>query len=135
EPGFNFLLGSTLSARQVQLDESRYFDTALALDGSDFLLPAGVPLPELVADRETGAITLKNNAVGQGDFKILGYTITSEYGALDQSGWKSIANNYDVGNPGAIDNEAWTILSDGGSPTDLSEFVFSGDGATIAAGQ
>src|SRR5690606_29476473 len=89
-PGFNFFTGAALAARQVRLDETRYFDTPLALDGSDFLLPAGVPAPQLVVDRETGAITLKNNAIGQGDFNILGYTITSEFGALDHAGWKSI---------------------------------------------
>src|SRR5690606_30769293 len=134
-PGFNFFMGGVNGPRQVRVDESRYFDTALALDGSQFLLPAGVPAPQLVVDRQTGAITLTNNAIGQGNFEILGYSITSEFGSLDQAGWKNIANNYDAGNPGAIDTEQWTVLTEAGSYTDLSEYVFDGDGASLSPGQ
>lgn len=45
EPAFNFLTHGTLNPRQVRLDESRYVDSALALDASEFLVATSVPEP------------------------------------------------------------------------------------------
>lgn len=53
---------------------------------------------------------------------IVGYSVTSGGGALDQNGWLTVAN----GDNPSVDDAVWTILSDPASNTDLSEFDFSG---------
>jgi hypothetical protein len=84
--------------------------------------------PQLTIDRDTGSITL-SAAVDTG---ILGYSITSESGALDQSGWTPITENYDLASgpgDGSVDaDDAWTVLSGGASDRDLSEAQFGGAG-------
>jgi hypothetical protein len=90
-------------------------------------------------DRGTGQLTIKNNTAGALD--ILGYSVTSAVGALSQTSWLTVANNYDKpsaptpGN-GSIDaNDAWNVLSSASSHTDLSESELAGgNGGAIAAG-
>jgi glycerophosphoryl diester phosphodiesterase len=96
------------------------------------LLPSLAPTPVLVVDRDTGDIRLENveaNSVG-----IKGYRLQSTIGALNPSGWLSIADNYDAGSPGPdqIDpNNNWTVQAD--IDTNLSEAELEGgNGATIA---
>lgn len=103
-----------------------------------------VPPATLTVDRRTGAMTLVNNESEA--LAIQGYSITSAAGSLDQSGWKPISSNYDVstnGGDGSVDaDDAWTILSESSSDTDLSEFQFgdaggagAGDGGQIGVGE
>jgi hypothetical protein len=97
--------------------------------------PGESRVPSLVIDRQTGAMTLDNPAGGE-PLALLGYSITSEFGALDQSDWVTIAGNYDAAGDGSIDpDDAWTILTASGSSGDLSEAeLVGGDGGAIAPG-
>ncbi len=93
---------------------------------------------KLTIDRNTGAMTLQNNTGS--DLRIVGYSITSASGALDQEEWISIAGNYDAGSGGStlIDvDDNWTILTAAGSTGDLSEAQFGGspsDGGVLVNG-
>lgn len=102
------------------------------LSFSEVLDPAAQVL-KLTVDRVTGGITLAN--VGSNAANIKGYSITSDVGALETSGWRSIADVYDASGNGSVDgDDNWTELSAPNSGTDLSEFEFGGNGGTIAAG-
>ena len=93
----------------------------------------------LTIDRDTGGMTLQGNPGSA--ITILGYTIQSNLGALDQSGWTSISGNYDASSGGdsSVDNDDnWTVLTAAGDHTNLSEAELEfdgGNGATLAAGQ
>lgn len=105
------------------------------LSFSEALLPGDTEL-RLTVDRASGAISLTN--VGPSPANIKGYSITSEVGALESSGWRPIAGNYDGSGPGdgsVDDDDTWTQLSTPGSGIDLSEFEFGGDGGTLAVSQ
>lgn len=92
-------------------------------------------------DRETGSVTLTNNA---DPLAIAGYTLSSTVGGLDAGNWKSIAENYDNDGPntadggaliGSVDpNGAWNKL---GTPNsqELSEAALLSQGATLATEQ
>ncbi|MCA9241338.1 MAG: PEP-CTERM sorting domain-containing protein [Planctomycetales bacterium] len=87
----------------------------------------------LTVDRNTGGIALTNT--GAASTTIKGYSITSEVGGLNYSGWKPIAGNYDMGGNQSVDgNDDWTALSQPGANTELSEFEFGGDGGVLGAG-
>lgn len=87
----------------------------------------------LSVDRRTGAMTLANER--DGDLDLQGYMISSASGSLDQAGWIPITDNYDSGSGGPVDvDDAWTILSDPSSVTDLSEFQFGGNGGLMGVG-
>lgn len=87
--------------------------------GGIVLEPTGSLLTATV-ERTAGNISITNNTASPID--IVGYSVTSGAGALDQNGWQTVA---DGDNP-TIDDAVWTILSDPASKTDLSEFDFSG---------
>lgn len=99
------------------------------------------PAPTLTIDRDTGEMVLSNNT--SSPIQFLGYSITSDGGALDPVAWKSVTENYDGDSgsgPTQIDtDDNWTILSASDSYTDFSEFQFGGpgpnDGATLGVGQ
>ncbi|MEX2306910.1 MAG: PEP-CTERM sorting domain-containing protein [Pirellulales bacterium] len=95
----------------------------------------GDPLSSsLSINRQTGEITLTNT--GDQSLNVVGYSLTSAAGSFDQSAWLTIADNYDdTPGDGSVDSDdEWTVLSDAGSSTDLSEGEFSGgDGGLIAA--
>ena len=102
------------------------------LSFSEVLAP-GAPLFKLTVDRATGGITLSN--AGTTAQTIKGYTISSEAGALNYSGWKAISGNYDVNGNGSVDsNDNWTKLTQAGNSNELTEYEFGGDGATVGAG-
>lgn len=105
------------------------------LSFSETLLPTAEVL-SLTVDLASGAITLTNTGTAPASIK--GYSITSEVGALETSGWQSIAGNFDGSGPGngSVDSDDnWTRLTTPNSGTDLSEFEFGGDGGTLAASQ
>ena len=105
------------------------------LDNLSFsqILSPGAPQFKLTINRNTGGITLTNT--GSTATTIKGYSITSEAGGLNQSGWKPIAGNYDMSGNDSVDgNDDWTKLSQPGDKTDLSEFEFGGDGGVIGSG-
>jgi hypothetical protein len=55
---------------------------------------------------------------------IKSYSITSEFGALEPANWRSIADNYDAGNPGPNQVDPahqWSKLTDPATNGDLSE--------------
>ena len=93
--------------------------------------------PLLTIDRDTGSIML----AAQTATDILGYSIRSDLGALDQAGWTPITDNYDIASgpgDGSVDpDDAWTVLTAPGSNSDLSEAQLGGpgpeDGGTIPA--
>ena len=108
-----------------------------AIDNLSFgqVVNPGAAAFELVVDRDSGGLTLHNMGTGAGS--LLGYSIRSGSGALDQTGWLSIAENYAADSPGPdqIDpDNNWTVLTNPASRTDLSESELEGgDGATISA--
>jgi hypothetical protein len=86
--------------------------------------PSGPKGPTLQINRDSGALTLLNEQTG---VNIVGYTITSAAGSLDQAGWRPVADFYDGDSGGSFDNDDnWTVLTVEGSKTDLSEFEFDG---------
>jgi hypothetical protein len=102
------------------------------LSFSEILTPSA-PQFELIVNRSTGGISLRN--AGSTAQTVKGYSITSEAGALNASGWKAIAGNYDINGNGSVDpNDNWTKLTQPGDSNELAEFEFGGDGAVIGAG-
>jgi len=90
------------------------------------------PLPEIVIDRSTGNMRLQNNS-GAPITNVIGYTMTSDIGAFDQAQWIPISGNYDVDGNGTVDpDDAWTVLTNSGAFTDLSEVGFGGNGMNLA---
>ncbi|MDC0935826.1 PEP-CTERM sorting domain-containing protein [Pirellulales bacterium] len=117
------------SSTVYSFDNLRIVDTATI----------GAISPKLTVDRDSGGMTFladPNSAV-----TILGYSISSNGGALDQAGWTPISGNYDAsigGNGSVDDDDAWTVLSAAGDHTNLSEAeldLAGGDGATLSAGE
>ena len=90
---------------------------------------------KLTVDRETGAITLENNETTA--LNILGYSLTSNGGAFNQSNWSTVSDNYDVSGNGSVDaNDDWIVLTGAGVTTDLSEAeLAAGNGGSIASEQ
>ena len=104
--------------------------------------PAFDALPKVVINRDTGKVVLRNGTDSALD--IVGYSITSDNGALNMDNWTSITDNYDKnGPPPQFDSDdAWTRLTTGsGAKQDLSEFQFfdpvggPGDGGTLGSGE
>ena len=95
--------------------------------------PIDGPGPTLTIDRGTGTITLTN---GLSPSSVVGYSITSAAGSLNQAAWLSIADQYDSDSGGSFDNNnKWTKLSAADSKTDFSEFEFDGgDGGSFGRG-
>ena len=65
------------------------FLNAYQLRAIDELPPVG---PELTVNRDTDGLVLATEIPQD----ILGYSLTSNAGALDQAGWRPISGNYDV---------------------------------------
>ena len=89
-------------------------------------------------DRSTGALTISN--AGGRAVSVIGYTVKSDVGALDQTEWNSIAQNGDADSGGSLDgDDVWIELSDPSINTDLSELQVGGagpqDGVSIQVGQ
>ena len=94
--------------------------------------PISDPHPVLEVDRLTGEINLINNTASS--VAIKGYSITSAQGALSQSSWESIADNYDLSGNSSVDNdENWFELAAPSSKTDFSEASING--GNIASSQ
>jgi hypothetical protein len=69
-----------------------------------------LPVLNIQVDRDTGSVTLSNRT-GQA-VPLSGYSILSEYEALDGAQWRSIAGNYDADSGGGVDpNRIWTEVS------------------------
>jgi hypothetical protein len=107
------------------------------IDNTDFQVIAVQPNLAITVDRITGAITLNNNTGSPKN--LASYSITSAFEAVSQANWRSIADNFDSGNPGPNQVDpahAWTKLTLPSARGDLSEGdVTTGDGATLAAGR
>lgn len=91
------------------------------------------PLPEVVIDRSTGNMRLQNNS-GAPITNVLGYEMTSNVGAFDQTEWIPISGHYDGQGDSSVDDDNWTVLSHSGDFTDLSEVSFGGNGMNMADG-
>lgn len=88
----------------------------------------------LTFDRSTGEVTLTNGFSETALENIIGYSLLSGSGSLDQSGWdKQSVGASQLTN----DNDQWTALSGAGISTDLSESVLEttgdGNGGDLAA--
>lgn len=99
--------------------------------------PPSIPLtPTLTVDRNTGSMILQG---GQTANQVVGYSIQSAFGTLDQAGWTPITDNKDAPSPGDgmfDSNDHWTILTAPGVHTDFSEFEFDGgDGGELGVGE
>jgi hypothetical protein len=107
--------------------------------------PFGGVNVDVIIDRATGGVTLTNLSVVEG-LEFIGYSLTSAAGSFDQTGWKTIADNYDADGPNTADmgaligtvdiDDNWTVLSDPNVDTDLSEGELdAGNGGQIGPGQ
>lgn len=112
------------------IDEFRIYNHALTAGqvATNFTTgPEPAPLPVLVVNRDTGAITLANESAG--NIQVKGYSISSASGSLNPAAWTSI----DAGD--AFDpNGTWT--SSASSNTEIAESVTGGtlDGGSLNAG-
>jgi hypothetical protein len=115
------------------IDEVRVSNIARRED--EFLFTRSVN-GQFQIDRTTGTVSLVNT--GTAPLTLYGYSLESlTLGGLDQTKWKSVADNYDLSGPVAtrIDSTGnWTKLTGAGDTTDLSEFSFSGSFGTIPVG-
>jgi len=125
---FGIFASGTASKRQTAFLDNIVID--------DEITGSALAAPVLKVNRYTGAMTLFN--YGSTTLDIQGYSIRSDYGALNPAGWKSIADNYDAdsGDHSVDMNDTWTKLTNEVNVTyeDLSEFQFGGDGGHIAPG-
>ena len=109
------------------IDEFRIYDHALSASevASSFTIgPDPAPLPVLVVNRDTGAVSLDNESAV--NVQVKGYSITSAAAGLNPASWTSI----DAGN--AFDPDGtWTAQSS--TSTNLAESVTGGtlDGGTL----
>jgi hypothetical protein len=105
---------------------STNFDNFLVQD----IIPPAV-LPQLVVDRQTGAVTLQNPA-NAAALDINGYSISSAFGGLNATNWKAISGNYDGAGNGSVDDGLWAVQS---SDYALVSELTGDAGATLAPGQ
>jgi hypothetical protein len=107
-----------------------YMDNVTFRIGNEVIMPN----LELSVNRDMGALTLMNRTGSPVSIK--SYSITSEIGALEPANWRSIADNYDAGNPGPNQVDAahqWTELTEPTANGDLSEAELQASaGATLA---
>ncbi|MCA9188244.1 MAG: PEP-CTERM sorting domain-containing protein, partial [Planctomycetales bacterium] len=90
------------------------------------------PHPVLSINRDTGAITLINGTAS--DIPLAAYLIRSAAGSLDQTHWRSIADNYDVSGNGSIDaSDNWFKFTTPGTFDNLGEGALTS--GNISAGQ
>lgn len=110
------------------INELRIYDHAMTpaeVTASDAAGPDPAPIPKLVVNRDTGAISLLNDTPGNVQLK--GYSVSSSAGALSPGNWTSINNG------GSFDpNGTWTASAS--TETNLAESVTGGvtDGGTLA---
>lgn len=112
------------------VDELAIWHRALSADEADSLWNNGngIALGEqvvdsqlrMIIDRQTGSLTIENNTgVSQ---SLIGYQITSEAGAFDQSRWTPIAGRLDAAGDGSLDaDDNWLVGTAPGSVSDLVE--------------
>ena len=97
--------------------------------------PAFDGVLKIEVDRASGRINLINRTAAP--VNILGYSITSPFGALKPGEWRPIAGTRDkapFGNGTVDPDDAWTALTNPNSRNDLSEFELEGgNGATLAS--
>jgi len=94
------------------------------IDNVDFEVSDQLIQPALAVtvNRGTGALTLGNQTGASVNIK--SYSITSAFEGLEPANWRSIADNYDAGNPGPNQVDAahnWSKLTDPAANGDLSE--------------
>jgi len=97
------------------------------------------PLTDLLTlevNRDTNVMKLINTS-GAALSGLESYSITSDVGALDATGWKPITDNYDnLAGPGngSVDlDDDWAVSS--GTTSDLTESAQGGDGGDLGIGQ
>ncbi len=106
------------------IDEFRVHDSAMTPAEIAASVPDPAPLPVLIVNRDTGAISIKNETLG--NIVLKGYTIGSAGGALDPLSWSSIDTGNLFDNNGTWTTQSLTTLS-------IAESVTGGttDGGTI----
>ncbi|MEX0610926.1 MAG: LamG domain-containing protein [Pirellulales bacterium] len=111
------------------IDEFRIYNHALTageVTTSFNTGPDPAPLPVLMVNRDTGAVSLANQTAG--NVQIKGYSVTSVAGGLNPAAWISIDddNTFDP-------DSTWTAQSS--TSTNLAESVTGGtlDGGTLAS--
>lgn len=89
--------------------------------------------PQVIVNRDTGNVKLVNAT--SSDLDLLGYSLLSNFGGLDDSGWTPITGNLDAVGNGQIDaNDNWSKVAVAGG-IDLSEVELTGgDGGVLSGG-
>ncbi|MCA9259088.1 MAG: hypothetical protein KDA61_07805, partial [Planctomycetales bacterium] len=81
----------------------------------------------------TGAVVLKNTS-GAALPGLRSYALTSTSGALDPSGWRTVADAYDQSGDGSVDSDgSWNPTSS--SATQLAEETVGGNGGALGVNQ
>ena len=93
------------------------------------------PVLDIEVNRDTRRLKLSNRS-GQ-SVKLSGYSVLSEFEALNGVNWRSITGNYDANSGGAVDStNIWAELSPREIGGELKEQVLNpGNEATLLAGQ
>ena len=87
----------------------------------------------VVVNRDTGAITITNNA--NAAVNLTSLTISSTFGAVNPAALTPITGNYDSTGNGSVDNNnAWHVTTADGNNFTFNE-VTGGDAGTLAVGQ
>ena len=135
--GTTVLGGSNFSSFIGFLDDFRIYDNALT--NGEISTLATTPLSpglEVTVNRDTGSVNVTRNG---STLDIVGYRILSDVGALDETAWSSVSDNYDASGNGSIDSDdEWLELPAGANGTSLSESQIvaqGGDGGQLANAQ
>jgi hypothetical protein len=103
-----------------------------ALTQAELLNAIGQPVFQATVNRTTGELTIENVSNVVGTFN--SYALTSADGALDPNGWDSVTDNWDMGGPGSIDTNPWSVTSATNQLLSEAETP-SVNGGTLAPGQ
>lgn len=107
------------------------------IDNVDFRVSEMLAALRITVNRADGSLVLSNNTGSAVNLR--SYSITSAFEALMPANWRSIADNYDAGNPGPNQVDAahnWNELTDANAHGDLSEAdLQAGTGASVANGR
>ncbi|MBN1852494.1 MAG: PEP-CTERM sorting domain-containing protein [Pirellulales bacterium] len=86
-------------------------------DNMSLVYDQGTTTGILTINRETGAMTLKNDTAQPMNMALL--SIRSDAGAFEPANWTSIAGNYDSAGNGTVSSDEWLLVSE--SPDELCE--------------
>ena len=101
----------------------------IATDSSDVGLQTDPGAPVVTVDRATGEVTLSSVSPVS---NVTGYTMSSNSGGFEPSGWTPVTGNFDGQGDGSFDDDDWMVVVE--IPNALGEVTVDtdpGDGATL----